>query len=257
MASNKYYTTINGTEMRFTTPFLVKRRGTLTENGIDPLFGFLSGKETSDDPAAVSVWAVLQNLQKDSRPSFTGPLGFSMLLKDIQRPIPNGSSGVERFNGTFLEEEMYPSMPQNPVPMMQGANPAQQFNYPMPTMQQGIGGLYPQGVPMPPQLPMSNAPPVYMAQGGQPDPMYMAGGGQVAVPTGGAMRDEMLRRIGLMGLEGQMAQAPQSFMAAKGQQRPMRPMQQATPVSGKGQRPQAAMQQAVPAGLQALSRMRP
>lgn len=77
---------------------------------------------------------------------------------------------------------MYPSMPQNPVPVMQGANPAQQFDYPMPPMQQGIGGLYPQAGMVPPQLPTANAPPVYMAQGGQPNPMYMADGGQVAAP---------------------------------------------------------------------------
>lgn len=125
---------------------------------------------------------------------------------------------------------MYPSMPQNPVPMMQGANPAQQFDYPMPPMQQGIGGLYPQGVQMPPQLPTANAPPVYMAQGGMPypNPMYMAEGGQVAVPDQAGLRDAMMRRLAMMGQVPQM-QVPQ----------PMAP--QTYPSSGKGQAPQGSM----------------
>lgn len=120
---------------------------------------------------------------------------------------------------------MYPSMPQNPVPMMQGSNPAQQFDYPMPPMQQGIGGFYPQGVQMPPQLPMANAPPVYMAQGGQSyqNPMYMAVGGQVAAPNEMGLRNEMMRRIAMM------RQAPQMPM-------PQQMAPQAYPSSGKGQR---------------------
>ncbi len=125
---------------------------------------------------------------------------------------------------------MYPSMPQNPVPMTQGANPAQQFDYPMPPMQQGIGGFYPQGVQMPPQLPTANAPPVYMAQGGMPyqNPMYMAEGGQVAAPNDMGLRDEVMRRIAALGrtpyMQMHQPMAPQSY-----------------PSSGKGQNPQGQM----------------
>ena len=129
---------------------------------------------------------------------------------------------------------MYPSMPQNPTPMMQGANPAQQFGHPvpsMPDMQQGIGGFYPQGMPqMAPPMQMPNSNPLYMAQGGLPyqNPMYMAAGGQVAAPDQAGLRDAMMRRLAMMGQMPQM-QVPQ----------PMAP--QTYPSSGKGQAPQGSM----------------
>ena len=151
--------------------------------------------------------------------------------------MPDAVVLVEKFNGTLLEDEMYPSTPRPPVQAMQGQSPAQQFGYPPAPMQQGIGSLTP-------QTPMYGAYPSYMAQGGvtqgmpqmnpmapqmpmdQNAPQYMADGGFV-----GEQGDMMQRAIMARSGKGQM-------------QQPQTQRQQMPPASGKGQMGGAGRQMA-------------
>ena len=73
--------------------------------------------------------------------------------------MPDASAMVEKFNGTFLEDMMYPTMPQIPAAAMRGGSPSQQFGYPATQMQQGAGAAVPQN-------PVYGSQPVYMAKGG-------------------------------------------------------------------------------------------
>lgn len=101
---------------------------------------------------------------------------------------------VEKFNGTFLEDMMYPTMPQIPAAAMRGGNPSQQFGYPATQMQQGAGAAVPQN-------------PVYGSQ-----PVYMAKGG----PVGAGPQQQIGQGSG-KGQQGQSGKGQQ----APGQQAPM------------------------------------
>ena len=115
---------------------------------------------------------------------------------------------------------MYPSLPQNPSPMMQGGNPSQQFGYPPSQMNQGIGGLVPQN-------PVYGSQPVYMAEGG----MIQAGAsgkGQQPQPGQGS---------------GKGQQAPmQQGQSAKGQMAAQKGMPQQAPMQMPGTSMNSAME---------------
>jgi hypothetical protein len=119
---------------------------------------------------------------------------------------------------------MYPSLPQNPSPMMQGGNPSQQFGYPPSQMNQGIGGLVPQS-------------PVYGSQ-----PVYMADGGPVMAGMSGNV---------MAGMSGKGQQPQPGQGSGKGQQAPMQQGQSAKGqmAAQKGMPQQAPMRQA-PVGYQ-------
>ena len=150
--------------------------------------------------------------------------------------MPDAVVLVEKFNGTFLEDEMYPTMPRPPVQAMQGQVPAQQFGY-MPTpMEQGIGAL-------------ANKPPTYGSQ-----PSYMAQGGttsskgQMMPPMQGiSQQTQMGMPFGVqaampsaVGPEGEMAASAGDFAQQQAIQQGM---------SGKGQIPQ------MPSGFEQQQRM--
>lgn len=118
---------------------------------------------------------------------------------------------------------MYPSLPQNPSPMMQGGNPSQQFGYPPSQMNQGIGGLVPQS-------PVYGSQPVYMAEGG-PVPAGMSGKGQQPQPGQGSGKGQQAPMQQGQGAKGQMAsqngmpqQAPMQIPGMQTQQTRQVPM---------------------------------
>lgn len=114
--------------------------------------------------------------------------------------MPDAVVLVEKFNGTLLEDEMYPSTPRPPVQAMQGQSPAQQFGYPPAPMQQGIGSLTP-------QTPMYGAYPSYMAQGGMTQGMPQMNPMAPQMPMG-QNAPQYMADGGFVGEQGDMMQRP-------------------------------------------------
>lgn len=114
--------------------------------------------------------------------------------------MPDAVVLVEKFNGTLLEDEMYPSTPRPPVQAMQGQSPAQQFGYPPAPMQQGIGSLTP-------QTPMYGAYPSYMAQGGMTQGMPQMGPMAPQMPMD-QNAPQYMADGGFIGEQGDMMQRP-------------------------------------------------
>lgn len=138
---------------------------------------------------------------------------------------------VEKFNGTFLEDMMYPTMPQIPAATMRGGSPSQQFGYPATQMQQGAGAAVPQN-------PVYGSQPVYMAKGGPvgagPQQQIGQGSGKGQQAPGG-----MPQQMGQSG-KGQQAPGQQAPMQMPGES--MNAAMEAFSQQ-QGVQPQQAMQQ--------------
>lgn len=150
--------------------------------------------------------------------------------------MPDAVVLVEKFNGTLLEDEMYPSMPRPPVQAMQGQSPAQQFGYAPAPMQQGLGSLTP-------QMPMYGAYPSYMAQGGMTQGMPQMGPMAPQMPMG-QNAPQYMADGGFVGEQGDMMQRAMMARSGKGQMQQPPMQQQMPPASGKGQMGGAGRQMA-------------